>query len=83
MLSAQCPYEQGEAIAKAAAIGMLGRAVPSFIGVEPISIQQENLLKNWRNIFREEPPAELRSAILQHSSLKGGARNEYNHDGSD
>ena len=65
MLSAQCPYEQGEAIAKAAAIGMLGRAVPSFIGVEPISIQQENLLKNWRNIFREEPPAELRSAILQ------------------
>lgn len=65
MLSAQCPYEQGEAIALAAANGMLGHRVPSFIGVEPVSIRQDNLLKNWRNIFREEPPAELRNAIRQ------------------
>lgn len=63
MISAQCPYEQGEAIAMVAANGLLGKAVPSFIGVEPISIDRENLLKNWKAIFKEDPPAALRNAI--------------------
>lgn len=63
MISAQCPYEQGEAIALAAANGLLGKAVPSFIGVEPISVNRDNLLKNWKNIFKEEPPAELSGAV--------------------
>ena len=65
MISAQCPYEQGEAIALAAANGLLGKAVPSFIGVEPISVNRDNLLKNWKNIFKEEPPAELSGAVKQ------------------
>lgn len=43
--------------------GLLGKAVPSFIGVEPISIDRENLLKNWKAIFKEDPPAALRNAI--------------------
>ena len=47
----------------AAANGLLGKAVPSFIGVEPISIDRENLLKNWKAIFKEDPPAALRNAI--------------------
>lgn len=65
MISAQCPYEQGEAIALAAANGLLGKAVPSFIGVEPISVNRDNLLKNWKHIFKEEPPAELSGAVKQ------------------
>ena len=65
MISAQCPYEQGEAIALAAANGLLGKVVPSFIGVEPISVNRDNLLKNWKNIFKEEPPAELSGAVKQ------------------
>lgn len=65
MISAQCPYEQGEAIALAAANGLLGKAVPSFIGVEPISVNRDNLLKNWKNIFKEEPPEELSGAVKQ------------------
>ena len=67
MLSAQCPYEQGEAIALAAANGLLGKEVPSFIGVEPVSVNRENLLKSWRGIFKEEPPAELCAAVQQAS----------------
>ena len=63
MLSAQCPYEQGEAIALAAANGLLGKEVPSFIGVEPIGIRQDNLLKNWRKVFHEDPPSELKNAV--------------------
>lgn len=65
MISAQCPYEQGEAIALAAANGLLGKEVPSFIGVEPISVNRDNLLKNWKNIFKEEPPEELSGAVKQ------------------
>ena len=65
MISAQCPYEQGEAIALAAANGLLGKVVPSFIGVEPISVNRDNLLKNWKHIFKEEPPAELSGAVKQ------------------
>ena len=71
MLSAQCPYEQGEAIALAAAGGLLERDVPSFIGVEPVSIHPDNLLKNWRKIFREDPPAELRNAVKQYAGPGG------------
>lgn len=67
MLSAQCPYEQGEAIALAAANGLLGKEVPSFIGVEPVSVNRENLLKSWRGIFKEEPPVELCAAVQQAS----------------
>ena len=63
LISAQCPYEQGEAIALAAANGLLGKQVPSFIGVEPLSVNRDNLLKNWKNIFKEEPPQELAKAV--------------------
>ncbi|MDC7287264.1 LacI family DNA-binding transcriptional regulator [Blautia schinkii] len=65
MLSAQCPYEQGEAIALAAANALLGKKTPSFIGIEPVCVGPDNLLKTWGNVFREEPPAELRNAIRQ------------------
>lgn len=65
MLSAQCPYEQGEAIAMAAANALLGKDTPSFIGIEPVCVSAENLLKTWSSIFREEPPEELRRAIRQ------------------
>ncbi len=65
MLSAQCPYEQGEAIALAAANALLGKKVPSFIGLEPVRVGVDNLLKTWRNIFKEEPPMELCNALRQ------------------
>lgn len=68
MLSAQCPYEQGEAIALAAANALLGKPTPSFIGIEPVCVTSENLLKTWNGIFREEPPMEMRRAIRQNSN---------------
>lgn len=64
-LSAQCPYEQGEAIALAAANSLLGKQTPSFIGIEPVLVTPENLLKNWNEIFKENPPEELRRAIRE------------------
>lgn len=63
MLSAQCPYEQGEAIALAAANGLLGKNTPSFIGIEPVCVTQENLLKSWLYVFKEEAPGEMKQAL--------------------
>jgi len=63
MISAQCSYEQGQAIALAAANAMLGKKTPSFIGIEPISVTPANLLKSWSQIFKEEPPSELKQAF--------------------
>jgi len=65
MLSAQCPYEQGQAIAWAAANALLEKKVPSFIGIEPISVTPDNLLKSWKRIFKENPGAELVQAFKE------------------
>lgn len=65
MLSAQQPYEQGQAIGLAAAKALLGKSTPSFIGIEPICVTPENLLKSWKTIFHEDPPIQLRQAFKQ------------------
>ena len=62
-ISAQSPYEQGEAIALAAANALLGKKTPSFIGIEPVSVTPENLLKTWVQIFKEDPPKELKESL--------------------
>jgi len=58
-ISAQRPYEQGQAMALAAANALIGKKVPPFIGVEPIFVTQGNLLKNWEKVFKEAPPKQL------------------------
>jgi ribose transport system substrate-binding protein len=62
-ISSQCPYEQGQAMALAAANALLEKPVPSFIGVEPIYITSDNLLKSWKKVCKEEPSPQLISAL--------------------
>lgn len=64
-LSAQCPYEQGQAIAIAAAKAVMNEKVPSFIGVEPIRVTPDNLLKSWKKVFKEEPDQEILQAFKE------------------
>jgi ribose transport system substrate-binding protein len=64
-ISAQCPYEQGEAIALVAANALLGKATPSYIGIEPVSVTPHNLLKTWRQVFKEEPPHKLKELLKE------------------
>ena len=70
MISAQCPYEQGEAIAMVAANGLLGKAVPSFIGVEPISIDRENLLKGMPDEGRRMADAMYERMLFGNKAYK-------------
>lgn len=62
-ISAQQPFEQGQAIALAAAQTLLNKPVPSFIGIEPLQVTKKNLLTSWRTIFKEEPPLKLYELI--------------------
>ncbi len=71
-LSAQCPYEQGQAIALAAAKSVLNQPVSSFIGIESISVTSDNLLKSWKKVFKEEPRQELLQAFKENPNYVSG-----------
>lgn len=58
-IAAQHPYEQGRAVALAAAISLLGRKVPTYITIEPTKITPANLLRAWKSIYHEDAPAEI------------------------
>jgi len=68
-ISAQNAYEQGEAIALAAANALLGKSTPSFVGIEPISVTPDNLLKTWAQVFKEDPPQDLKEALKKNVML--------------
>ncbi|MCD1260412.1 LacI family DNA-binding transcriptional regulator [Paenibacillus athensensis] len=62
-LSAQRPYDQGRAVALAAANALIGKRVPSFIGVTPSRITVDNLLIGWQDILKERAPAQVVEAL--------------------
>lgn len=64
-INAQKPYEQGRAAATAAAMALLGHEVSSYIAVEPVKITHTNLLKVWKEIYKEDAPAELQKCLRQ------------------
>lgn len=74
-LSAQCPFEQGQAIALAAAKAILGEEVPPFIGIEPIRVGADNLLKSWKKVFKSEPDKELVQAFKENPNYVFENRN--------
>ena len=62
-LSAQLPYEQGMAMALAAAGSLIGKKVPPFVGIEPVYVTPENLLRAWGTVFKEDPSHQLLNAL--------------------
>jgi len=58
-ISSQRPYEQGVAMANAAANALIGKSVPPFIGVKPYIVTRNNLLKAWKDIIKEKEPDQL------------------------
>lgn len=64
-LSAQRPYEQGVAMAYAAAHAMLGKSVAPFIGVKPYLVTSNNLSKAWKDIIKEKEPDSLLEILRQ------------------
>ena len=58
-ISAQCPFEQGQAVALCAANVLIGKEVPSFIGIEPIYVDRTNLKAAWQKVYKEEIPEQI------------------------
>ena len=72
-LAAQRPYDQGRAVALAAAISLLGRKVPTYVTIEPTKITPANLLRAWKSIYREDAPAELADRLRESPGYMEGA----------
>lgn len=64
-LSAQKPFEEGQATALCAANALLGKEVPLFVAVEPIFVTAENLIKSWHGVYKDEIPQEIMEALEQ------------------
>jgi len=75
-LSTQRLYEQGRAMALAAANALLGKEVPPFIGVTPYAVTIKNLLKAWKFIIKEMPPEEIINALNRNKSLTSNISEE-------
>ena len=68
-LCAQRPYEQGHAMALAAANALLGKKIPSFVGVLPTAVTANNLLRKWKEIFKESPPVPIFEALRENPDV--------------
>ena len=69
-LSTQHLYEQGRAMALAAANALLGKKVPPFLGITPYPVTSKNLLKAWKFIIKEMPPDKIIKALKRYRGLK-------------
>lgn len=54
-----------QSIALAAANALLRKPTPSYIGIEPVIVTPNNLLKTWKQVFKEEPPSRLKDALRE------------------
>jgi ribose transport system substrate-binding protein len=56
-------YEIGQAMAKSAAYGLLGKQAPPFVVVPAMTITRSNLVDGYRQSLRREPPASVLKAL--------------------
>jgi ribose transport system substrate-binding protein len=62
-LIADRAYELGEAMAKAAAYGLLGKPAPPFVIVPALTITRSNLAEGYRESLNRAPPASVTKAL--------------------
>jgi ribose transport system substrate-binding protein len=58
-LGAQHPYKQGQAEAYAMMQALIGNTPPAWVGVEAMPVIRKNVLEAYKELFRENPPANL------------------------
>ncbi|MBC5648008.1 substrate-binding domain-containing protein [Christensenella sp. NSJ-35] len=59
-ISAQRPYEQGEAAAMITIQALLGKKGYKFVGVQPVVVYPRELTRYWREIIRKPAPEFLK-----------------------
>ncbi|MCO4251212.1 MULTISPECIES: substrate-binding domain-containing protein [Pseudarthrobacter] len=58
-LGAQVPYDQGLAEADMAIKVLLGGSVPNWVAFPSVPVLQNNVLDAWKQVYHQDPPAEL------------------------
>ena len=59
-MSTQRPYEQGRVAAKVVVKSLVSQDIPRYVGVQPYTIQPDNLQRAWKDIFHNDPPVEIK-----------------------
>lgn len=62
-ISAQQPYEQGVAVARAMIKALVNDESIKYVIVPPIAVKQENLLATWKKILKEDAPMGIERAL--------------------
>ena len=62
-VSAQCPFEQGQALALSVANVLLGKKIPTYIGIEPVYVERNNLRREWAQIYKQEIPDQIKQYL--------------------
>jgi ribose transport system substrate-binding protein len=55
----QQPFAQGQAESLAAVNALLGKKVPTYIGVPGLKVTRENVVEAFRTIYAKDPPQEI------------------------
>ncbi|MFL5841057.1 MAG: substrate-binding domain-containing protein [Thermoleophilaceae bacterium] len=62
-LIADRAYELGQAMAKSAAYGLLGKKAPAFVVASAMTITKANLVQGYRESLHRDPPASVMKAL--------------------
>ena len=62
-LVADRAYDLGQAMAKSAAYGLLGKKAPAFVVVPALTITKSNLVQGYRESLHRNPPASVMKAL--------------------
>ena len=62
-VGAQQPYAQGQAIARAAILSLLGESVPSYLVLPGITVEPTNVLESYQAVWHAIAPRELADAL--------------------
>jgi ribose transport system substrate-binding protein len=62
-LIADRAYELGQAVAKSAAYGLLGKRAPAFVVAPAMTITRSNLVQGYRESLHRDPPASVMKAL--------------------
>ena len=68
-ISSQRPYEQGIAVAMAAAKALVSDDCFKYIALSPYSVKRENLLRAWKEIMHEEAPLPIEQTLSNSDPL--------------
>lgn len=69
-IGAQQPYAQGEVIARACVLSLVGEQVPSWVVLPGIRVGPENVVESYQVVWHSVVPRELMLARSQHDEGK-------------